>query len=287
MVPDGEPPLQVATGSDAITVATFYAFCPISDADTARDAVRAHCASHGMKGTMIIAAEGLNATLAGPHDAVAGLIARLRGGLPGVPALHDFRVLTSQCDRIPFTELKVKVKPEIVTLRAGSLDPVAAGGIRVPAQDWNALISRPDVRLIDTRNDYEVQMGRFQGAEDPRTESFTAFKDYACDVLARDKSAPIAMYCTGGIRCEKASAWLRAEGFTEVYQLDGGILHYLRDVPESESLWEGACFVFDGRVGVRHGLRWSGHKLCYDCGWPILDDPNGPPGATRCGCPLA
>jgi UPF0176 protein len=246
------------------TVSAFYRFARVEDCEALRADLFAFGQREGLVGTILIAPEGINATIAGPDAGVAALLAHLRSDDRFAGLASKESVTEAQ----PFQRWKVKVKPEILTFGAPEADPNLLAGTYVKPRDWNALISRDDVVLIDTRNDYEVAIGTFRGAVDPNTRSFTDFKSYAALNLDPAKHAKIAMFCTGGIRCEKASAYLRAHGFAEVYHLEGGILKYLEDVPASESLWEGACFVFDERVAVGHGVIPAGHRKCR-CGWPV------------------
>lgn len=248
----------------SLTVSAFYKFAQVEDCEALRADLFALGEREGLCGTVLIAPEGLNATVAGSAEGVGALLARVRADprFAGLPSKE------SSTESQPFLRWKVKVKPEILTFGAPEADPNVRAGIYVKPQDWNALLAREDVLLIDTRNDYEVAIGAFRGAVDPHTRAFTQFKDFVADRLDAATPRPIAMYCTGGIRCEKASAYLRAHGFDEVYHLEGGILKYLEEVPADESLWDGACFVFDERVAVGHGVTPTGHRLCR-CGWPV------------------
>jgi UPF0176 protein len=256
------------------TVSAFYKFASVEDCERLRADLSALGEREGLCGTILIAPEGINATVAGPDAGVHALLAHLAAD----PRFAGFVSKESVTEIQPFQRWKVKVKPEILTFGAPEADPNVRAGIYVKAQDWNALIARDDVLLIDTRNDYEVAIGAFRGAVDPKTRTFTDFKDYVSSNLDPAARRPVAMYCTGGIRCEKASAYLRAHGFDEVYHLEGGILKYLEVVPAGESLWDGACFVFDERVAVGHGVTPSGHRLCR-CGWPLA-----PPASECASC---
>lgn len=246
------------------TVSAFYKFVPVGDCDALRAELSAFGEREGLRGTILIAPEGINATIAGPDIGVRAMLAHLRAD----PRFAGLVSKKSFAEQQPFQRWKVKVKPEILTFDAPEADPNVRVGTYVNPEDWNALISRDDVLLIDTRNDYEVAIGTFRGAVDPKTRAFTEFKDYVESSLDPARHTRIAMFCTGGIRCEKASAYLLAHGFGEVYHLQGGILNYLEKVRPDASLWDGACFVFDERVSVVHGVAPGGHRLC-GCGWPI------------------
>jgi len=264
--------------SESVAVAAFYKFVDIDATDNLREDALALLDTHGIKGTMLIATEGINATISGTDDAIAQVIAALRSDA----RFSDLEVKFSRAPRQPFRRLKVKVKREIVTLDAPEARPSAATGRFVAPADWNALISQPDVLLIDTRNDYEVQIGTFEGAQNPKTRSFGEFRDYVANELAQNPQRKIAMFCTGGIRCEKASAYLITKGFTDVNQLGGGILKYLEDIAPDESLWRGECFVFDERVALGQGLQQGNHTLCASCGVPMPLGPDTPEASLRC-----
>jgi UPF0176 protein len=260
------------------TVSAFYKFARVEDCEALRADLFALGEREGLCGTILVAPEGINATIAGLGAGVGALLAHLR-------ADERFAGLVSKeslAETQPFQRWKVKVKPEILTFGAPEADPTVRAGTYVKPQDWNDLIARGDVLLIDTRNDYEVAIGTFRGAVDPKTRSFTEFKSYAAENLEPAKHSKIAMFCTGGIRCEKASAYLCAHGFEEVYHLEGGILKYLEEVPAERSLWDGACFVFDERVAVGHGVSPSGHRKCH-CGWAVAADA-GP--CSSCGAAI-
>jgi UPF0176 protein len=237
-----------------ITVAAFYQFAALPDFRELRGPLRAICAGLELKGSVLLAHEGINGTLAGSAGAIDTLIAELRGALFG-GRLDNLELNFSRASAMPFARLKIRLKKEIVTLGDSAADPAKAVGIYVDAADWNELIAAPDTLVIDTRNAFEVAMGSFAGAVDPGIKSFGQFKGFAARTLDPQKHQKIAMFCTGGIRCEKASAYLLSRGFAEVYHLKGGILKYLEAVPESESRWRGECFVFDERVALGHGLR--------------------------------
>jgi UPF0176 protein len=237
-----------------IRVAAFYQFVPLPDFRDLREPLRALCASLGVKGTVLLAPEGINGTVAGSGEAIDALVAQLRGGDVFGGRLDNLELKFSAADAPPFKRLKVRLKKEIVTIGDRSLDPAAKAGVYVEARDWNALIASPDVTVIDTRNAFEVALGTFDGALNPKLKRFGEFPDFAARALDPQKHKKIAMFCTGGIRCEKASAYLLAQGFTEVYHLKGGILKYLEEIPRNDSRWNGECFVFDERVALSHGL---------------------------------
>jgi len=236
-------------------VAAFYQFAALPDFRELREPLRAFCAGLALKGSILLAAEGINGTVAGSDDGIDALVAELRQGALLGGRLDHLELKFSRATAMPFGRMKVRLKKEIVTLGDANADPTRQVGIYVEPRDWNALIASPDTIMIDTRNSFEVAMGTFEGALDPDIASFGQFKKFAAQALDRAKHRKIAMFCTGGIRCEKASSLLLAQGFTEVYHLKGGILKYLEEVPEAESRWRGECFVFDERVALGHGLR--------------------------------
>jgi UPF0176 protein len=236
-------------------VAAFYQFAALPDFRELREPLRAICSELALKGSVLLAHEGINGTLAGSNEAIAALVEELQHGPLFGGRLDNLELKFSQAATMPFQRLKVRLKKEIVTLGDSKADPTRQVGTYVNAADWNALIARPDTLLIDTRNAFEVAMGTFPGAVDPGIRSFGQFKDFTARHLDPLKHRRIAMFCTGGIRCEKASAYLLARGFAEVYHLKGGILKYLEGVPEAQSRWRGECFVFDERVALGHGLR--------------------------------
>jgi UPF0176 protein len=255
-------------------VAALYRFTRFEDPAAIQGPLAALCCSLGVKGTLLLAREGVNGTIAGEDAAIEAVLDHIRA----LPGCADLKPKTARAERMPFYRMKVRLKKEIVTLGEPDLDPTDAGTYVAPA-DWNALISDPDVVVIDTRNDYEVAVGQFEGAIDPRTASFSDFpawfRDWRLGLEAPPKK--IAMYCTGGIRCEKSTAFLKAEGVEQVYHLQGGILDYLEQVPEPESLWRGECFVFDERVAVGHGLTPGTHRLCRGCRMPISPEAQASP----------
>ena len=236
-------------------VAAFYQFAALPDFRELREPLRVLCAALGLKGSVLLAHEGINGTVAGDIEGIDALIEALqRGDLFG-GRLDHLELKFSSASVMPFQRLKVRLKNEIVTLGDAAADPTRQVGTYVDPADWNALIAAPDTLVIDTRNDFEVAMGTFDGAIDPGLKSFGQFREFAARRLDPAKHQKIAMFCTGGIRCEKASAYLLGRGFAEVYHLKGGILKYLEGVPEQESRWRGECFVFDERVALGHGLR--------------------------------
>jgi UPF0176 protein len=238
-----------------LTVAAFYQFTALPDFRQLREPLRAICAGLGLKGSVLLAHEGINGTLAGDADAIGGLIDALRGGALFGGRLDNLELKFSGASAMPFRRLKIRLKKEIITLGDPKSDPAQQVGIYVEPADWNDLIAAPDMLVIDTRNAFEVALGTFEGALDPGIRSFGQFKDFAARHLDPAKHQRVAMFCTGGIRCEKASAYLKSRGFAEVYHLKGGILKYLEGVPQAQNRWRGECFVFDDRVALGHGLR--------------------------------
>ncbi|MGY8682358.1 rhodanese-related sulfurtransferase [Bradyrhizobium sp. UFLA05-153] len=239
----------------AFKVAAFYQFAPLADHRELREPLAAFCAGVGIKGSVLLAREGINGTVAGTAEAIDAFAHELAHGDMFGGRLDNLELKFSTSEAMPFGRLKVRLKKEIVTLGDAAADPTRQVGTYVDASKWNALIAEPDTLVLDTRNAFEVAMGTFEGAVDPGIRSFGEFKDFAAQQLDPAKHRRIAMFCTGGIRCEKASAHLLARGFAEVYHLKGGILRYLEDVPEEQSRWRGECFVFDERVALGHGLR--------------------------------
>ncbi len=239
---------------DTVVVAALYQFKALPDAAGLRLPLAAKCCAWGLKGTLLLAPEGLNGTIAGCPDAVARLVDGLRdGSLLGV-ALDGLELKYSTARTQPFGRLKVRLKPEIVTLGDPDTDPTHRVGRYVAPADWNAVLADPDTLVLDVRNGFEVALGTFDGAVDPGLQKFSDFRTYTEQALAAHRTRRIAMFCTGGIRCEKASSYLLAHGFTDVLHLKGGILKYLETIPEAESRWRGTCFVFDDRVSLGHGL---------------------------------
>ncbi|MBT0957370.1 rhodanese-related sulfurtransferase [Alphaproteobacteria bacterium KMM 3653] len=251
-----------------LTVAALYKFVPFEDPDGLRPALRAVCEAGGVKGSLLIAREGINGTIAGPRAGIDAALAHIRG----LPGCADLEWKESTASEMPFKKLKVRLKREIVTMGQPDVDPRADVGTYVEPAEWNELISAPDVAVIDTRNGYEIGIGTFEGAIDPETQSFGEFPAWWEANKERLGNKRIAMFCTGGIRCEKASNYLQGQGVDEVFHLKGGILKYLEEQPEEESLWRGECYVFDGRVSVGHGLKEGNYTLCHACGRPVAPE---------------
>ncbi|MCB1690199.1 MAG: rhodanese-related sulfurtransferase [Halioglobus sp.] len=250
-----------------VVVAALYKFVALPDYHALREPLLDVCLAAGTRGTLLLAAEGINGTIAGSRESVDKVLSYLRSD----PRLADLEHKESHDEDMPFYRMKVKLKKEIVTMGVAGVDPNARVGTYVRPQDWNALVNDPEVLLIDTRNDYECDIGSFRGAVDPRTVNFREFPGYVRANLDPAVHKKVAMFCTGGIRCEKASAFMLNEGFEEVYHLQGGILKYLEEVPEEESTWEGECFVFDNRVAVDHRLEKGQYDQCHGCRHPITE----------------
>lgn len=246
-------------------VTTFYRFIAVEDLAQKQQAWLDVCQAQQIKGTILLATEGVNATIAGQPGAVAAVVSKIQQDL----GIDQVTRRDAWVETIPFQRLKVKIKPEIVTLGLPAVNPNDQVGTYVDPHQWNQLLQDPTVTVIDTRNDYEVAIGTFQGAINPHTQNFRSFPDYVQHHLDPQQTPKVAMFCTGGIRCEKATAYLRQQGFSEVYHLQGGILHYLETMPPETSLWQGECFVFDGRVAVQNGLQVGSHFLCSGCGYPL------------------
>lgn len=253
------------TTNTQTVVAALYKFTAFPDFESHRLSIRQALLDNQVKGTLLIAREGINGTIAGSRLGIDAVLAFLRA----IPAIGELEVKESYTDEMPFYRTKVKLKKEIVTMGITDIDPRTDAGQYVKPEDWNALISDPDVLLIDTRNDYEVQIGTFKNAVNPHTETFREFPDYVAEHLDAGKHKKVAMFCTGGIRCEKSTAFMKKQGFEEVYHLQGGILKYLETVPKDDSLWQGECFVFDNRVAVNHDLQPGQYDQCYACRMPI------------------
>lgn len=267
-----------------ITIAAFYQFTRLASPADLRAPLLALCRARGICGTILLAPEGINGTVAGSARAIDAVLAHARA----LPGCADMDWTPSTSARQPFNRMKVRLKREIVTMGQPDVDPTAAVGHYVAPADWNALISAPDVVVIDARNDYEHAIGSFDGALDPKTKSFGEFPAWWQANKARFAGKRIAMFCTGGIRCEKSTNYLLGQGLKDVYHLKGGILKYLEDVPAEQSAWNGDCFVFDGRVSVGHGLREGPHELCHACRLPILpadkERPEYEPGVSCHHC---
>ena len=269
-----------------IRVVALYRFTPFEDCAAIQGPLARACCSGGVKGTLLLAAEGINGTIAGSDDAISAVLVHIRA----FPGCADLEVKESRARTMPFHRMKVRIRPEIVTMGQPGIDPLAHAGHYVAPAEWNALIDQPGTILIDTRNDYEVAAGSFAGAIDPGTRTFRDFPGWFRAqreaLLAGNPTPSIAMFCTGGIRCEKATAFLRAEGLDEVYHLQGGILAYLEAVPPERSRWQGECFVFDQRVTVSQALAPGSHELCHACRAPIsLSDRQSTLYAEGVSCP--
>jgi UPF0176 protein len=249
----------------AFLTAALYKFVELSDFAALQAPLLACCQDNNVKGTILLAAEGINGTIAGTAEQVHQVLAFLRQD----PRLADLVHKESYAEQPPFYRMKVRLKQEIVKMGVPGINPTQMAGQYVKPEDWNALIADPSVVVIDVRNDYEVSVGTFKGAINPQTKSFSELPDWVQQEAALADKPKVAMFCTGGIRCEKSTAFLRSQGFEEVYHLEGGILKYLETVPEAESLWEGECFVFDERVTVSHGLNPGHYELCRACRQPI------------------
>ncbi len=251
-----------------IVVAALYQFVSLPDYQDLKEPLTEQCQAAGIKGTLLLASEGINGTIAGTREGIDQILAYLKSDerLAGISHKESFH------DETPFYRMKVKLKKEIVTMGVEGIDPLQVVGTYVAPKDWNALIADPDVVVVDTRNDYEYELGSFEGAVNPETKSFREFPQYVADNMDPKKHKKVAMFCTGGIRCEKSTAYMKEQGFEEVYHLHGGILQYLEDVPEKESLWNGECYVFDNRVSVDHDLNPGTYDLCHGCREPINAD---------------
>ena len=257
-----------SSSNDSITICALYKFVRLPSFEALLEPLLNKMTSVGVKGTLLLAAEGINGTIAGSPESIIQVLDFLQAQ----PNLGTIVHKESFCDINPFHRTKVKLKKEIVTMGVEGIDPNQVVGTYVKPKDWNALISDPDVILVDTRNDYEVEIGTFKNAINPNTETFREFPEYVEKNLDKNKHKKVAMYCTGGIRCEKSTAYLKEQGFEEVYHLEGGILKYLEDVPSEETLWEGECFVFDGRVAVNHDLEQGQYDQCFACRYPLTED---------------
>ena len=259
--------------SAQIVITALYKFVRLPDYEKIQQPLLDFCHSKSIKGTLLLAAEGINGTVSGTREAIVAL----QEFLSGYDALKNIEYKESFDHDQPFYRMKVKLKKEIVTMGVEGIDPNKTVGTYVPPKEWNALISDPDVTLIDTRNDYEVDIGTFKNAVNPKTKTFREFPDYVKNHLDPDKHKKVAMFCTGGIRCEKSTAFLKEQGFDDVYHLQGGILKYLEEVPSEDSLWQGECFVFDNRVAVDQNLNKGSYDQCHGCRHPITDDDKRSP----------
>ena len=247
-------------------VAALYHFTAFADPAAIRGPLLAVAEENAIRGTLLLAREGINGTIAGSRAGIDAILSHIRS----LPGCADLEWKESTASSAPFPRLKVRLKREIVTMGKPDVDPRATVGHYLNPEEWNELISAPDVAVIDTRNDYEVAIGTFKGAVDPLTKTFREFPEWWEQNKERFHNKRIAMFCTGGIRCEKSTNWLLQQGVPEVFHLKGGILKYLEEMPEEQSLWEGECFVFDGRVSVGHGLKEGPHHLCHACRRPVL-----------------
>lgn len=249
----------------SFVVAALYKFAPLQNLETLQDDIQNACVKNNICGTLLLAHEGINGTIAGSREGIDNILHHLRR----LPGLQDLEHKESHADAQPFYRMKVRIKKEIVTIGIPEVDPNEVVGTYLNPEEWNNVISDPDVVVIDTRNDYEIKIGTFKNAINPKTETFREFPQYVQDHYDPQKNKKVAMFCTGGIRCEKASAYMKKLGFEEVYHLKGGILKYLEDMPKEKSLWEGECFVFDQRVSVGHGLELGKYILCPSCRHPV------------------
>ncbi len=260
-----------------VRVVALYRFTPFEDCEAIRGPLAKLCCSLGIKGILLLAHEGINGTIAGSDEAMDKVLEHIRA----LPGCADLEIKESRAAELPFLRMKVRVKKEIVTMGVPGVDPRAIVGTYVDPAEWNDLISDPDTILIDTRNDYEVAVGTFQGAIDPQIATFREFPDWfrakRDELAAQGRKPKVAMFCTGGIRCEKSTAFAKAEGVEDVFHLKGGILKYLETIPEDKSLWEGECFVFDQRVTVKHGLEQGKYSVCHACRRPVSDEDKASP----------
>ena len=251
-----------------LTICALYKFTRLDDFEEIQGTLKIFLESLNIRGTLLLAKEGVNGTISGDNDSIMKSLDYLQKDERLVGLEYKF----SYSEKPPFKRLKVKLKKEIVTLGVSNIDPIFSSGIYVKPADWNELINDPDVVLIDTRNNYEFEIGRFKGSINPNTETFREFPVYTKNNLEKYRDKKIAMFCTGGIRCEKSTAYLKSKGFENVFHLQGGILKYLEEIKEDESLWEGECFVFDDRVAVKHNLELGKYDQCHACRFPITDE---------------
>ena len=265
-----------------IIVAALYKFAPLPNYADHKGPLENVCSEAGVKGTILLAGEGVNGTIAGSRDGIDAVLAHLRT----LPGCGDLEHKESAAETMPFLRMKVRLKKEIVTLGVEGIDPTSTVGTYVEPEDWNALIADPETVVIDTRNDYEVGIGTFEGALNPQTKAFRDFPVWFEEFQKTNTKPKIAMFCTGGIRCEKSTALLKSKGFDDVYHLKGGILKYLETVPEEQSKWQGECFVFDARVSVGQGLAQGSYNQCFACRRPITDgDKTHPAYEKGISCP--
>lgn len=257
-----------ALNMSQIVIAALYKFVALPDFEELREPLQAFCVEQEIKGTLLLAHEGINGTVSGSRSAIDALLEYFSRD----ERLADIDHKESYEDSQPFYRMKVKLKKEIVTMGVENIDPNQVVGTYVEPKDWNSLIDDPEVTVIDTRNNYEFDIGTFERAVNPNTDSFRELPDYVAKHLDPKKNKKVAMFCTGGIRCEKSTAFMKQQGFEEVYHLKGGILKYLEEVPEDESRWKGECFVFDNRVAVNHALERGSYDLCHGCRYPITEE---------------
>ena len=251
-----------------LTICALYKFTRLDDFEEIQGPLKIFLESLNIRGTLLLAKEGVNGTISGDNDSIMKSLDYLQKDERLVGLEYKF----SYSEKPPFKRLKVKLKKEIVTLGVSNIDPIFSSGTYVKPADWNELINDPDVVLIDTRNNYEFEIGSFKGSINPNTETFREFPNYTKNNLEKYRDKKIAMFCTGGIRCEKSTAYLKSKGFENVFHLQGGILKYLEEIKEDESLWEGECFVFDDRVAVKHNLELGKYDQCHACRFPITDE---------------
>ena len=251
-----------------LTICALYKFTRMDDFEEIQSSLKLFLDSLNIRGTLLLAREGVNGTIAGDNDSIMKSLDYLQKDR----RLAGLEYKLSYSEKPPFKRLKVKLKKEIVTLGVSDIDPTHSSGTYVKPADWNQLINDPDVVLIDTRNNYEFEIGSFKGSINPNTETFREFPAYTKNNLEKYRDKKIAMFCTGGIRCEKSTAYLKSKGFENVFHLQGGILKYLEEVKEDESLWEGECFVFDDRVAVKHNLELGKYDQCHACRFPITEE---------------
>ncbi len=275
---------DTSTKAETIVVAALYKFVAWANFEALRGPLEDVCRQNGVQGTILLASEGINGTIAGSDDGIRAVIDHIKA----LPGCADLEWKTSIANEMPFKRMKVRLKREIVTMGVADIDPNTEVGTYVEPDDWNALISDPDIVVIDTRNDYEVALGSFEGAINPETRAFRDFPEWAARHIEPHRQKKVAMFCTGGIRCEKATALVKRLGVEEVFHLKGGILKYLEQVPEEESLWQGECFVFDERVSVGPGLKPGPYQLCSVCRRPfITGTPGGYADRFCTGCDSA
>lgn len=251
-----------------VVVCAMYKFVRLENFQELREPLQTVMEQNGVKGTLLLAHEGINGTVAGSREGIDAVLAHIKAD----ERLSDISYKESFDAEMPFYRSKVKLKKEIVTMGVEGIDPREVVGTYVKPKDWNDLIADPEVFVVDTRNDYEIQIGTFKNAVNPETETFREFPDYVAKNMDPAKHKKVAMFCTGGIRCEKSTAYMKEQGFEEVYHLEGGILKYLEEVPKEETMWEGECFVFDNRVAVDHDLNKGQYDQCHACRMPITEE---------------